>query len=78
MLKTITVRELLDRLRDEDPEMPVIVSADYGDRGRTQQALGLKGRLDEVTLRPTPYSASGYAVADGEEDEEPSTYLLLG
>lgn len=78
-LKTITVAELRELLEGYHPDARVIVSADYGDRARTQQALGLKGDIDEVALYPSAYSTSGFAVAD--DDREPTdladTFLLL-
>lgn len=70
MLKTITVRELIDLLEDYDDDTPVIFSSNYGDRGRTEQAHRLTGDADLVTLRKSGYSESGYAVVENDEDAE--------
>ncbi len=78
MLKTITVGELMQLLSDYDPATPAIFASNYGDRGRTQQAHGLRGHAEEVQLCESGYSDSGYAVADEEDDDnEQDTYLLI-
>lgn len=72
-LNTITVAELIERLRCEDQDALVIFSTDYGDRCHTQQALPLRGEMEEVSIKRSGYSESGFAVVadrDGEEDEE--------
>lgn len=80
-LKTITVSELIELLQDENPDARVIFAADYGDHGRTQQAIALRGDVDEVLLTKSAYSDSGFAVdTDPDEvgeDEAVMTYLLL-
>lgn len=74
-LRTITVGELMQQLTDYDPSQPVIFAADYGDRSHTEQALPIKGRLEEVTVRESGYSDSGFAINDddydADEDYEP-------
>lgn len=82
-LRTITVRELIERLEGESPDAKVIFSTDYGDYIRTQQALPLRGELDTVTIRETAYSRSGFAVVEPDEDgdliddESDETFLLI-
>lgn len=73
-LKTLTVRELIDRLQEEDPDMPVVFTADYGDRGHTEQAIPIRGRIEETGLSRTAYSDSGYKL-DDENDEH--TILVI-
>jgi hypothetical protein len=83
MLRTITVAELRAALECCEDDDLVIVSADYGDYSHTQQALPLKGELEPCEIRESGYSNSGYAVSDGDPDDEPvyaksgGTYLLL-
>lgn len=69
-LKTLTVAQLIDLLQDQDPDARVLFSTCYGDYGRTQQALPLKGQFDEVTIERSAYSNSGFAVAELDEEEE--------
>lgn len=80
MLKTITVRDLMARLEGEDPDMPVIFTADYGDYHHTAQALPIRGELDQATISESGYSNSGYAV-DGDDDHDAEfgamTYLVI-
>ena len=67
-LSTITVRDLLRLLVDEDPEAFVIFTADYGDISHTQQALEIDGTIEEVTIGRSAYSRSGYEVLKEEPD----------
>jgi hypothetical protein len=77
-LKTITVAELKDLLEDYPDDMPVVFTADYGDRSHTEQALPVKGELDTVTITQTAYSTSGWAVGEPEtDDDDQSTYLVI-
>lgn len=77
-MKSITVKELRDLLEDQDDDMQVIFSTDYGDHGRTAQALPLKGDVEEVLIEKSAYSNSGFAVASNDDDEENSEpYLLI-
>lgn len=79
-LRSITVQDLLDALEDQPKDALVIVGADYGDLSHTEQALGLKGEVEEVTITPSAYSNSGFAIAEpDEDDEEPSaqTYVVV-
>lgn len=82
-LRTITVGQLQDLLADEDRDLPVIFSTDYGDRGRTAQALPLRGETEEVLIEESGYSNSGYAIKTDDEDDDPEsgegyeTYLLV-
>ena len=63
---TLTVAELIAILEDQDPDMPVMIACDYGDRGRTMQALPIH-RVEEDGLRKSAYSDSGWALAIADE-----------
>ena len=78
-LRTITVRELLDLLEGESPDMRIIVTADYGDHSHTAQALPLKGEFETVTVSESAYSSSGFAIAepDDDDEEDAETFLVL-
>ena len=86
-LKTITVAELMDLLADQDPDARVVFSTNYGDYHRTSQALPLRGDVEEVQVKETGYSNSGFAVVEVEDDDydedgdrkapEGETFLLL-
>lgn len=76
MLKTITVRELIESLQGEDPDMPVVFASNYGDRGRTKQAHGLRGRVEETVLVQSGYSDSGYAIADNDDETQDDNIVL--
>lgn len=81
-LRTLTVRELIDLLSNEDENALVITSADYGDRSHTAQALPLRGHLETVTIRESGYSNSGFAIDDEDDldasnDEDGDTYLVI-
>lgn len=82
--RTITVAQLLEALEGEDPEALVVFSTDYGDYCHTQQALPLKGELEEVEIKESGYSNSGFAIIeeeDRDDDEEPEVegakYLVI-
>jgi hypothetical protein len=72
-LKSITVAKLIELLQDQDPDAKVVFSTNYGDYSRTEQALPLKGEIEEVFVEPSAYSNSGFAVAkdDGYNRNEP-------
>lgn len=78
-MKTITVRQLRDLLDGEDDDALVLFTADYGDRGHTEQALPLDGEIEEVTIRETAYSNSGFRIHEDAEDAEDGApkYLLI-
>jgi len=71
-LKTITKRELIDLLEDDDApdDALVIFATDYGDRGHTEQALGIRGEVEEVIVTESAYSNSGFAISDNPDDED--------
>jgi hypothetical protein len=75
-LKTITVSELIDLLEGQPRLARVIVSADYGDRGHTAQALPLRGEWDTVSVSPSSYSQSGFAIDEYEADDA-ETFLVI-
>lgn len=80
---SLTVRELIELLKDEAPESPVIFASDYGDIGHTQQVFFLAGNLKEATVERSAYSDSGRALVDeredgdDEEDDEGPAFLIL-
>lgn len=82
-LRSITVRELIDLLSCEDEQALVIFGADYGDRGHTEQALGIRGECETVTIKESGYSNSGYAIEDERDpdaqndDDVDTTYLVI-
>lgn len=72
-LRTITVRELMEALEGQDPDMRVVFTCDYGDYHHTPQALAIRGEFEELPLVESAYSHSGFAlVQDDEEDEDES------
>lgn len=68
-LKSITVRELIERLQDEDQDALVVVGADYGDHGHTEQALPLRGDIEQTRVTRSAYSDSGFAIADNDDED---------
>lgn len=50
MLRTLTVRQLMEVLENEEPTTKVIVTCDYGDHSHTDQALPLTGDLEYVYI----------------------------
>ncbi len=79
--RTITVSDLIKRLEGEDPDAPVIFTADYGDIQHTAQALRIRGNIDEVQIAESGYSHSGFAIVDLDDAEEDGidgpTYLVI-
>lgn len=68
--KTLTVGELRDLLEDYDEEALVVFTTDYGDYHRTQQALPLRGEVEEdVEVVESAYSNSGYRLVDADEED---------
>ena len=65
----MTVKELIKRLRDEDPNAEVMMTCGYGDRHNTLQALPIDD-LMEMPIVESGYSDSGLSV-----DEEASISL---
>ena len=81
-LRTMTVRELrnaLNDLGDDYDDAPVYITADYGDRGHTTQALPVRNvdELDEHAIVETGYSNSGYAVDEDESDGTGAAVVVL-
>lgn len=88
--RTLTVRKLMEMLEDLDGDLPVVISADYGDYCHTMQALSID-EVIECEVVESGYSGSGYAVPkddapswdddeDEEEDgekEEPQMFVVL-
>ncbi len=70
-ISTITVADLLELLQDEDPTALVVFAADYGDHSHTEQALPLRGAIEEVEIvEEAGYSNSGWAIPSHDEDDE--------
>lgn len=73
-LRTITAGEMLDLLenlvREAGPDVEVVFSADYGDMGQTEQAIGIAGEYAKVSLAESAYSDSGWEVLDTLEEED--------
>lgn len=71
-MTTCTLDELIDALQeareDHGGDKKVVFASNYGDRCRTQQAHGIRGRVEEALLTESGYSDSGYALADEDED----------
>lgn len=77
-MKTITVQRLRDLLEGEADDALVIFSADYGDYHHTPQALPIRGDLEEVLIEKSAYSASGFAIAEDDADEDnEQKYLVI-
>lgn len=81
MFKTTTVEELIEALQEHDPKAFVVFASDYGDRGNTMQVHAIDGDVDEIQIRKTAYSASGWAVLESddmrEEDANVPCVLLI-
>ena len=71
---TMTVAELIEELGNYSPEAKVLLTADYGDRTHTVQALAITSVEDldgsGETLATTGYSSSGVEVAEAEDGED--------
>jgi hypothetical protein len=70
--RSITVRELIESLQDEDQDAVVVFASDYGDYHHTQQVHAIDGTCDEQLIEESAYSRSGWAVADDADDDEPA------
>lgn len=66
--RTLTVAALRDLLDGEDPDALVVFSADYGDYHHTEQALTLRGHVEEREVEESAYSHSGFALREHEDD----------
>ena len=69
--RSYTVRNLIQELGDMDPEAHVLLTCDYGDYHKTQQALPIQDITEHESdvLHESGYSQSGIAYAD--PDAEP-------
>lgn len=68
---SITVRDLTERLLEEDPDAQVVFACDFGDIGHTQQVFFVHGDLDEQELEQSGYADSGWAIrTDDDKDDE--------
>lgn len=80
MFMTITKAQLLDALADLPEGARLAFSSDYGDYTHTEQLHRLKGDVEEVQVRESGYSDSGYAVRrerDGEDGEDAETVWVI-
>lgn len=81
--KTITKSALIEALEDiVDDDALIAFASDYGDHCHTQQLHRIKGNIEEVPVKESAYSDSGFAVADDDEWEpenetEKQTVFLL-
>jgi hypothetical protein len=76
-IDTITVRELKDLLEGLDEDARVAFSCNYGDRGRTQQVISIRGDMEESNLYRSAYSESGWAVCrDSEDPTEDQIFII--
>ncbi len=66
---TMTVGELIAELEQYGDDTPVVMAVEYGDMGRTLQALNVESvdTIDGDALERSGYSHSGLAIA-GRED----------
>lgn len=66
-IRTATKEELIEALQDLPDGALVAFSSDYGDICHTQQIHTLRGSVECVAVEESAYSASGFAVKDGED-----------
>lgn len=68
----MTVRDLIDELKDANPDALVIFGCDYGDHVHTEQALPVT-TVDELDsyeeLSDSGYSTSGLAVKEWDDED---------
>lgn len=66
LCRSYTVRHLIEALEDMDPDARVLITCNYGDYHRTQQALPIEGIEEHETdvLHESGYSQSGLAFSD--------------
>lgn len=62
--ETVTVGELKARLNDFHDDAPVVAVCNFGDRGRTMQAIAIGEPLSGYCLKESGYSYSGYKVSE--------------
>jgi hypothetical protein len=76
-MRTISVKQLIEKLEQLPPDAPLAFASDYGDRCATQQIHFLRGRVEDTPICESGYSDSGYAVdRDNDGDGETSVYLI--
>ena len=68
----MTVSELIERLQGCDPEAPVLFTCNYGDIGRTMQALTIDDvdEFESTDIKDSAYSNSGMEFIEDNEDAE--------
>ena len=67
----VTVGDLIQQLKRLNQDSPVLFTCNYGDYGRTMQALPVKeiSEHSRSVISETPYSQSGLAVDFDRDDE---------
>jgi len=65
-----TVGELREMLEGLDEDKLITFASDYGDYSRTQQVHVIRGDVEELPIRESAYSVSGWALGYDDEDEE--------
>lgn len=83
-LRTLNVGQLKQLLDGYDDDQPVIFTANYGDYSRTEQALPLRGFIEESRITKSAYSDSGFTLSDEDsregmlaEEEDAPMYLVI-
>lgn len=83
LTRTMTKGELIRALEDMPDDTPVMITADYGDRGHTQQVLPITDVLEltAASLADTGYSATSVELLDEANDDAPedvqNTHVLV-
>ena len=80
----MTAAQLIERLQECDPDAPVLFTCNYGDYGRTMQALPI-AEIDEylsTDITASAYSNSGLefgsdGIGQGEDDDESFAVVIL-
>jgi hypothetical protein len=75
-IETMTVGQLISKLQEFDENLPVVANVNYGDRGRTQQAIAIT-EIGHAICVDSSYSESGFAVKEvGDCDDEPADNVV--
>ncbi len=68
------VQDLIDELTRCDPEAVVVFGCNYGDRGKTEQAIPVADVTEMdygcETIDKSPYSQSGLAIKNSDDDTD--------
>ena len=70
----LTVADLIEALKQEDPNAPVCITSDYHDRGHTQQILQINEVCSteymDTEVAETGYSETGLCIKDNEREAD--------